>query len=63
MSGREFVAVGKERGGQTAYTTADLVSLNRKPALYVGVTRRCQEAQESVYRTTDRVGERTRGDA
>lgn len=55
VSRSEFVAVGAERGGQTAYTTADLVSLNRKPERGVAVTRRCQEAQESVYRTTDRV--------
>ena len=49
------MAVGAERGGQTAYTTADLVSLNRKRECSAAVTRRCQEAQESVYRTTDRV--------
>ena len=47
--------MGAERGGQTAYTTADLVSLNRKRECGAAVTRRCQEAQESVHRTTDRV--------
>ena len=55
MSRREFVVVGSERSGQTTYTTADLVSLNRKQASGVGITCRCQEAQESVYRATDRV--------
>lgn len=59
-----FIELGKERNGQIAVTTSDLLSLNRKYKSermkkwidsIMSVISRCQEAQESVYQTSDEV--------
>ena len=55
MKTSEFIEIGKERNNQTAVSTADLMSLNTKFLFFKRILFRWQEAQNSVYFTTDQV--------